>query len=121
MRNVPRGRRLLEIVCGRRTAKQHPHLLAVVTPRQYDPDRSVLISSEGELPLTGRHVLGANSGQPILDHLPGIVVKCPCGISHAINLQPLREIVRAMRAYDGQLPREVSVAMLRDEIATPGI
>lgn len=116
VRDVPRNQRLLEIVCERRAGRGHAHLLAVVTPRQYDPVKGVLVTSEGELPLTGAHVIGRGSEDSVVDYLPGLVVKCPCGLAHTISLEPLREIVAAMRAYTGQLPRELSQTFVADDI-----
>lgn len=116
VRDVPRNQRLLEIVCDRRAGRGHAHLLGVVTPRQYDPAKGVLVTSEGELPLSGAHVIGRGTDNSVVDYLPGVAVKCPCGLAHTISLEPLRRIVSAMRAYSGQLPRELLQTFVADEI-----
>jgi hypothetical protein len=119
-RGVGRRERLVEVVCDRKSTSGRDRLVGVVSPRSFDPAVARLHTSQGNVPLTGRRVIGAHTDSPQFDDTPSWVGKCSCGEVHVIPLAPLATIVRSMRtAGVSRLPFRVSVAALADATATP--
>jgi hypothetical protein len=117
-REVPRRERLVEVVCDRKSPSSDGRLVGVVSPRSFDPSIARLHTSQGAVPLTGRHVLGAHTDTPIVDRKSDWFGKCSCGEVHAIPLEPLVTIVTSMRkGAANRLPFRVSVSTLVDAVS----
>ncbi len=119
-RDIPRPERLIDVVCERKARPDHGHLVGVVSPRSFDLEVATLATSQGSVPLSGRHVLGAATETPITQTLPDWFARCTCGEVHAIPLEPLAKIVTSMRTAGAmRLPFRVSVSTLIDAATTP--
>lgn len=118
-RDVPRRERLIEVVCTNKAPENRPHLIGVVAPRRFSPDVVTLATSEGTIPLSGRHVLGQSTDTPIVQTLPAWFAACNCGQAHELSLDGLRRVVVAMRGNADRLPRRLTVAALSAAQSTP--